>query len=90
MSYSAPTNIGSFLVQNTYYNTKPLPGLPLSNLNKLVPVTSATGGNLFGLTGSNVFPESSSVPYAISDFMQLSPVIQGYEQGYKGSVMGPN
>lgn len=90
MSYSSQSNVGNFLIQNTFYNKKPLTGLPTTNLSK---IASNTGGNRFGVsTGSNViiFPQSTSAPYAQADYMQLSSFIQGYEQGFKGSVMGPN
>lgn len=88
MSYSAATTSGSFLIQNTYYNVKPLPGLPTNNLSVF---NSNTGGLApASYTGNNLYPQSTATPLAMSDFMQLSNVIQGFEKGFQGYVQGPN
>lgn len=105
--------MSSFSISNTYYNRKPLPGLPQINLDKIRSNTgntypwavgptgtitytwTGTNSNGTGVTGSytgpitNLYPTSQSAPYATSDFMQLSNIIQGYEQGAVNKIQGP-
>jgi hypothetical protein len=89
-SVPLPSN---FIVSNTQYNLKPMPGLPVQTLKAL----QATGYKLsgtgpafgYGTTGTFVYPASLNTPYAMSDYMTLNQTIKGFEQGFLGRVSGP-